>query len=259
MERPQPDGAGDHLVLLVDDVEDLLALVGVDGAVSDQQGVVGLTDGHTDAGEEAGGERLVLVGEHAPDAQGAGFRIDLVVLEIDRALVGKSLLSGQAQRNGPLGLAVRLGLAFADQLPDAQDGALVHVEVGIHRVHRHDGGEQGAAVLVPRLDQVAHRDDVSADAPADRRCDPRVLQVQRGEVAVGLGDIEVGHRLPVIALVPVIFFLADRPARDQVLDALVVALQSVHAGLDIAPRSPWPARGRPGTAAGRFRRARRPS
>ncbi len=174
VERPQPDGAGDHLVLLVDDVEDLLALVGVDGAVSDQQGVVGLTDGHTDAGEEAGGERLVLVGEHAPHAQGAGSRIDLVVLEIDRALVGKSLLSGQAQRNGPLGLAVRLGLAFADQLANAQHGALVDVEVDVHRVHRHERGEQGAAVLVARLDQVAHRDDVSADAPADRRDDPRV-------------------------------------------------------------------------------------
>ena len=74
VERPQPDGAGDHLVLLVDDVENLLALVGVDGAVSDQQGAVGSTDGHADAGEKAGRERLVLVGEHAPDAQGAGFR-----------------------------------------------------------------------------------------------------------------------------------------------------------------------------------------
>ena len=36
----QPDGAGDHLVLLVDDVEDLLALVGVEGAVADQQALV---------------------------------------------------------------------------------------------------------------------------------------------------------------------------------------------------------------------------
>ena len=63
--------------------------------------------------------------------------------------------------------------------------------------------------------------------------DFRVLHVQRGEVAVGLGDIEVGHRLPIITLVPVIFFLADRPARDQDLGALVVALQSVHAGLTL--------------------------
>ena len=41
VQRPQPDRAGDDLVLLVDDVEDLLALVGVDGAVADQQGPVG--------------------------------------------------------------------------------------------------------------------------------------------------------------------------------------------------------------------------
>ena len=67
VERPQPDGAGDHLVLVVDDVEDLLALVVVEGAVADQQRLVGWADGHTDAGEKAGGEAFVLVGEHAPD------------------------------------------------------------------------------------------------------------------------------------------------------------------------------------------------
>jgi len=75
-------------------------------------------------------------------------------------------------------VAGRVGLALADQLADAQHCVLVHVEVGVHRVHRHDGREQGAAVLVPRPDQVAHRDDVSTGAPADRRHDLRVLQVQ---------------------------------------------------------------------------------
>ena len=183
VQRPHADRAGDDLVLVVDDVEDLLALVVVEGAVADQQGLVGRADGHPDAGEEARGERLVLVGEHAADAQGAGLRVDLVVHEVDRALVGKPLLGGQAQRHGPGRLVGRLGLAFADQLPDALDGALVHVEVGVHRVDRHDRGQQGAAALVARLDQVAHRDDVAADAPADRRGDLRVVQVQLGKVA----------------------------------------------------------------------------
>ena len=36
MERSQPDGTGDHLALLVDDVENLLALVVIKGALADQ-------------------------------------------------------------------------------------------------------------------------------------------------------------------------------------------------------------------------------
>ena len=35
VQRPQADGAGDHLVLLVDDVDDFLSLVGVDGTLGD--------------------------------------------------------------------------------------------------------------------------------------------------------------------------------------------------------------------------------
>src|SRR5215831_11428507 len=66
MERSEANGAGDDLVLLVDDVEDLLALVGVEGAVADQQRPVGSADGHPDAAEEPRQEDLLLVGEHAP-------------------------------------------------------------------------------------------------------------------------------------------------------------------------------------------------
>src|SRR5262245_63270552 len=42
-----PDGTGDHLVPLVDDVDDLLALVVVDGALVDEQGSMGFADGRT--------------------------------------------------------------------------------------------------------------------------------------------------------------------------------------------------------------------
>src|SRR3954463_7877994 len=67
VERPQPDGAVDHRILRVDDVEDLLALVGVEGALADQEGLVGPADGGPDAGEQPGGEDLVRVGKHAPE------------------------------------------------------------------------------------------------------------------------------------------------------------------------------------------------
>ena len=53
--------------------------------------------------------------------------------------------------------------------------------------------------LVPRLDQVAHRDDVAADAAADRRGDLRVLQVQlarrhHGLVGRNVGEIDAPSR-----------------------------------------------------------------
>src|SRR5262249_17956850 len=110
----------------------------------------------------------------------------------------KPLFRGQAERHRPPGLPGRPELAFADQLPDALDGALVHVEVGVHRVHRHDGGEQGAAALVPRQDEVAHRDAVAAHAPADRRGDRRVFQVQpaRGHLGWALAAAMLARSTP---------------------------------------------------------------
>ena len=49
--------------------------------------------------------------------------------------VGEALLVGQSQQHSHLDVAGRADLALADQLPDAKDGALVHVEEGVHRVH----------------------------------------------------------------------------------------------------------------------------
>ena len=51
--NPEPNGAGDDLVLVVDDVQDLLALIVIDGTVGDQQGLMERADGHTDAGKES--------------------------------------------------------------------------------------------------------------------------------------------------------------------------------------------------------------
>src|SRR5262249_13937565 len=91
------NGAGDHLVLVVDDVEDLLALVGVEGAVADQQGLVGSADGHTDTAEKAWEKVFLLVGEHAPRPYGSGPGVDLVVHEVDGPPVRVAFLVGQPQ------------------------------------------------------------------------------------------------------------------------------------------------------------------
>ena len=243
VERPQPDGAGDHLVLLVDDVEDLLALVGVDGAVGDQQGLVGRGRWAHGRGRKSRGRAPRPCWGTRPGRRRVPvFGLTWLSTKLIVPWWGNPPRWPGRAHTGHSAVAGRLGLAFADQLPDAQHRVLVHVEVGVHRVHRHDGGEQGAAVLVPRLDQVAHRDDVSADAAADRRGDLRVLQVQRG---AGRGRPWRHARLAtasrVIALVPVIFFLADRPACDQVLGAAGSPLQSTARWASILRDGcPWP-------------------
>src|SRR5262249_28220951 len=61
VESPQPDWARHHFVLLIHDVEDLLALVGVKRAVGDQEAFVRRANRDADSGEIAGGKRLILV------------------------------------------------------------------------------------------------------------------------------------------------------------------------------------------------------
>src|SRR5262249_20468727 len=107
MECSEANGAGDDLVLLVDDVEDLLALVGVEGTIGDQQRPVASADGHTDTGEKAWEKVFLRVGEHAPHPYGASLRVDLVVHEVDGPLVGVALLVGQPQGDGVSAVAGR--------------------------------------------------------------------------------------------------------------------------------------------------------
>ena len=113
-------------------------------------------------------------------------------------------------------VAGRSGLAFADQLTDVQDGGLVYVEVDVYRIDRHDGGKQGAAGL-PRLDQIAHRDEVAADAAADGRDDFRVLQVQPGLMHGRPQCLQRSRRFSPVARGFVELLLADRPFAQQAL------------------------------------------
>ena len=258
-ERPKPNGAGDHPVVLVHDVDHLLPLVRVQGAFGDEQGFVGDADGHPDAGEIAGGERLVLVGEDAPHPQGAGLGVDLVVDEMDGPAVGVPVLVGEAEPHGDFGVVGRFGLAFADQLLDAQHRVFVHVEVGVHRVHRHDRGEQGAAGQVARLNQVAHGDEVAADAAADGRGDLGEAQVQLGSFHGCLQGRMRRHRLAAVAGDLVELLPADRPVADQP----ACRARGLRRPLDLGLRRREVALGllqdRPGRCAGRSRRARPPS
>ena len=84
--------------------------------------------------------------------------IDLVVDEVDRPLVRKAVLA--LQRHGDRNsraLVGQLDLALVDRLASAQQGGLVHLEVGVHRVDRHDRRQEGLVLV----DQVADESDNS--------------------------------------------------------------------------------------------------
>ena len=103
------------------------------------------------------------------------------------------------------GAARRRQPAFVDGSANPQEGALIHVEIGVDWVERNDGGEQ-CLILV---DQVAQGQEVPADLPIDGGRDPRVLQVKPINLQVRLGSIELGQRLFLGRLVLVELLLAN--------------------------------------------------
>ena len=95
--------------------------------------------------------------------------------------VRETVLALQAHQDRDLpALAGTLDLALVDGPADPQHGGLVDVEVGVHRVERDDGGQQGLVLV----DQVAERVVIAADLAVDGRRD-------LGEVKVELVDLEL--------------------------------------------------------------------
>src|SRR5262245_53897120 len=103
--------------------------------------------------------------EDAADADGARGRVDDVVGEVGKPLVWEAFLVGYSHVHGGPFRQERVVLAGDDLAQDAQHGALVHVEVGVHRVFRDDRGQDR---LVLR-GQVAERQVVAADPAVDGR------------------------------------------------------------------------------------------
>src|SRR5262249_12870286 len=132
VESPHLDGAGDDGVLLIHGVEGLLTLVGLEGALADGPSLWGPADGRPNGGEQTGEKDLLLVGKEAPHPYGAGLRVDLVVHEVDGPGVWVALLVRQPQGDGEPAVARRVGLAFADELPNPERSVLVDVEIDVH-------------------------------------------------------------------------------------------------------------------------------
>ena len=119
-----------------------------------------------------------------------------VVDEVDRPLVRIAVLVGQPQEDRQLGLLGRLDLAGAEQATEPQHAPLVYVEIGVYRVERDDGGEDG----VVGLDEVARVDPLPADPAADRGGDDAPVEVELGGVQGRLGHLDRRGALVVVAL-----------------------------------------------------------
>ena len=89
------------------------------------------------------------------------------------------------------------------QATQSQHGALVDIEIGVNRIHRHDRREHG--FVGP--DQVARIDHAAADAAVDRRGDARIAQIQIGQFLGGLQAFERRLRLGVVERVLIELFL----------------------------------------------------
>ena len=114
------------------------------------------------------------VREYAAHRDAARRGVHLVVDEVDRRLVREAVLVLQPQQDREVSVRRRRDLAFRDRLADLQQGRFIHVEIDIHRVQRHDRGQE-RLVLV---DQVSEGEVIAAHLAVDRRHDLRELLVQ---------------------------------------------------------------------------------
>src|SRR6266478_6777215 len=78
----------------------LLVLIGVDGAILDQDGRIFAAHQQLHPFEQAGRELSVLVLQHGPRADRSGLRIELIVDEIEASGMREPVLVGQADLHG---------------------------------------------------------------------------------------------------------------------------------------------------------------
>src|SRR5690606_19909421 len=153
---PDHDVAALRLAFAVHDVDVLAVLVGEHGLVVDQRRLEAAAARQAHAGVQARGEAAVGVVQHGAGADGAGATVDLVVEEVDRALVREAGLVGQRDLHRQRALALAGALAGAGQLRVAQEAAFVGVEVHMHLVQRYHRGQHAGRIA--GTDQVAGGD-----------------------------------------------------------------------------------------------------
>ena len=203
MERARDDAFGLQDVVFVEDIDELVSLIGLNRPVDNEQRLVRLANGKSNADEHARrqqpnrlagnasrkqgrkhDQRALAKGRrHIGHSQGAlqhhlarfGVRKQaahgnaarrgtyLVIDEIDQALVGIVFLPLYLEIYRQDAVGMRFDSALIDRHADFEQRAIIHVEISVDRIER-DHRRQKRLVLI---DQVAQGQVVAADLPVD--------------------------------------------------------------------------------------------
>ncbi len=230
-DRTERHGAVLDVVLRPDDVDELLAEIGADGAVLNQQPLYVPRAGQTQPHEEARRQLSVGVAEHRPRRESCR----------SRHRAGCRGSPGDPARGKPSSLAsaMRIGRSVergATARPWAaasrgvpEEDLLVGVEVGVDGIERHDGGEQ-RGLARPARHQVALGDDRAADAAVDRRRDLRELEVQLRGPERGLDGRRLRRRFLRECRAAIVLLVRDRVLGAKALGALQLGVGALTRG-----------------------------
>ena len=160
-----------------------MALIRAHGLIRDEERLVLPATRHADSAKKSRLQNSIRSGiwELAAHAQGARRGINPVVHEVQNALVRKAGFIGQLQFTGHLAIANVIAFSFSSELLVFENRAFVRVEVAVDRVQGHDRRQKRGLALVG-INQIAFRDELPADTPADGRRDMRVFEVQLGHL-----------------------------------------------------------------------------
>src|SRR5687767_6001815 len=110
---------------------------------------------HMDTSEIPRYKRFVLIRKDTAHPQSARTGTNLIVDEVDGSSMRESLFVSNSKRNWYFHVARVFSASFTDHLLHVLDRVLIHIEIGIDRIHRHDRGQKCAAPTLSRLDQIA--------------------------------------------------------------------------------------------------------
>src|SRR5579883_3142728 len=183
--HPGLDGA-----VVLHDHDLLLRLIGYHRGVRDQDRPIGLRAGYADPAELPGRQEEIGIWKHRSHADGAGKPVDLVVDEVELALVGPASFVGKVQGDTHFISARRLHKALLRGALVSEVIGLAHVEIEINGIQRDDGGEQRGAAALAAAHEIPDAHHVVADATGDRGLYLRELDIELRRADRGLGGFD---------------------------------------------------------------------
>src|ERR1700722_3950948 len=196
---------------------ELLAEIGADRAVVDEDGVAGIAPYQPDAYEQPRCVDSVRICEYRSRADGSCLAVDLVVDKIQTAAMWEILLVGQTHIDGVLARSAVCGIPAV-----AQEGLLIGIETRIDRVVRDDCGEQAVAGY-----QIALRNQGTGYAPVNRCANFGKLEIQLGGVERGVRRGQIAGGDGVGTREALEFLARDGVFTNQALRAGVIGLGQI--------------------------------